>query len=206
MWKSILTISGLALAISLSGCFGGSSIPVPADHYYRLADNHSNEPRHVDPALPGSLAVHRFVARGLYQERPLLFIKADNPLELRRHHYHHWIDTPGRLIQDDFLQYLRNRNFAQNIRRFQPGKQSDYQITGRVNRFERVLGTAGTTVMVSLELELQSDRQETLFRNTYTRSVEVTDRQMYSSIMVFDTALQQIYSNFVSDIRDQLPR
>lgn len=206
MWKSVLTIFSLIFAISLSGCFGGNSTPVPSDHYYRLTYKASDKSRSAEPILAGSLAVQRFVARGLYQERPLLFVKSENPLELRRHHYHHWTDTPSRLIQEDFLHYLRNTNFAQTISRFQPGQQSDYLITGRINRFERVLDSADTSVMVSLELELQSSRQKTIFRNIYTQSVDVSNREMHSSIGAFDTALQQIYSQFLQDIRGQFPR
>jgi ABC-type uncharacterized transport system auxiliary subunit len=191
--------------VLLSGCFGGNSAPIPADHYYRLDNTAPHNPANR-PTLSGSLAVQQIIARGLYQERAVLFIRPDTPLELHRHHYHHWVDSPSRLIQEDLLHYLYNAGFAEHAERFQPGKPADHSIGGRIKRFERVLGSDGVTVTVSLQLEYRSVRTETLLHKEYTQSVPAPDRKMYSSIAAFDAALQQIYEQFTADIRRELSR
>ena len=203
MQRFSLPLLCLACVIALGGCFGGSPASVPSDHYYRLPQN---KPVSVLPApiIKGTLAIRKFQAHGLYHGRPLLYINSETPLEVHRYHYHHWTESPPQLIQENLLHYFRNKQLADEVTRFQPGRSTDYSVAGRIVQFERVVQNQRISVHVRLELELQSTQQQPVFHREYSAIIDVPDKQLHTTVSRYGTALQQIYEAFTQDIQAAL--
>ncbi len=68
--------------------------PLPTDHYYRLR---VAQDINSDKEIVNSISVIVFQADGLYRERAILY--SENEIEVKQYHYHHWIDSPNRLLQ-----------------------------------------------------------------------------------------------------------
>ena len=147
----LLLILVPALLLGLGAC-GGSAPPVPRDHYYRVL---VPPPTHDAGVLfPGVISVAPIEAEGLLRERPLLFSASGQPHEMQQHDYHYWIDPPPRLLQGELIDYLRASGLARSVVSPDLRIDTDYQVTGRIKRFERLLGGGPPRVIAELELAL----------------------------------------------------
>ncbi len=150
----ILLVFGLALLAT--GCAGSG--PVPEDHFYRLVT--APAAQSGSPTLEGVLEIERFSADGLMQERPLLFSRGGGEFQVHQHHYHYWIEPPTQLLQEELAAYARRRGLAGTV--VTPGARIrvDFAVSGRVRRFERIIGDGSPRVRVELRLELEYQRIE----------------------------------------------
>ena len=186
--------------LTLTGCAGFSSSPIPEDHFYRLPE--------VTPAtvlntalIKGTLGVASLTSNGLYRERSLLYINQLQPLELHQYHYYYWTDTPTRLIQENFLSFLRISGLGNKIIRFEPGADADAWISGKLLRFERILDQNNAKVMVAIELQFfVKDKQQAQFNKEYVVTMPTQNLSMYSTVEAFGGALRRIYHEFIEDL------
>ncbi|MDX1571086.1 MAG: hypothetical protein R3200_11415, partial [Xanthomonadales bacterium] len=87
-------LPGLMLLV-LAGC--GSAPPVPEDHHYRLVRAELPNRRET-PAITGPLLVELPEAVGVRQNRPLLYSQPPH-IAFQQYHFHHWEDSPPRMLQ-----------------------------------------------------------------------------------------------------------
>lgn len=178
-----------------AGCGGPS--PVPTDHFYRLPEVKADS---LDrPVLAGSLSVAPFGAGGLYNERSILYVEGDQPLELKRYRYHLWNNTPGYLLQQHLADYLKNAGIAEQVVIFQPGFETGHKLGGNIAHFERVVGNGVDQVKVSLNFLLIS-HGNLAWEREYQVSVPVQGGGVHDSVEAFGAALQQIYDALVQEI------
>jgi len=193
-----MLVISMALII---GCAGRTT--VPEDHFYQLPDLlapktfSSNQTKVI-------IGIDSLRSDGLHGERAILYIDADNPLELKRYHYYHWTDSPPRLVQLSLLNYLRKAGFADNVVRYDPGKQVDGTINGTLLHFERIIGAGGIKVDVALDLEYNDKDQHKSWHKEYRVVVPVKDAALHTSIEAFGAALQQIFDAFATDLMSNL--
>ena len=207
----------LALA-GLTGCLG-SAPPVPRDHYYRVLvapptqDNASqsdsgqsassqsaSRPSATGIMFPGVLSVAPLDADGLLRERPLLFSATGRAHEMQQHDYHYWMDPPPKMLQAQLVDYLRASGLAKAV--VTPGLRvrPDYEITGRLRRFERLLGGGPTRVVAEVELALvEIERNQLLVIETYSAEVAAGDDSVEASVLALDQALERIFERFLAD-------
>lgn len=190
----------LILLVSLlTGCFGGGEV-VPQDQFYHLADISAG----VTPVSKpfGVVAVSPFQSDALHQERTILYSEASAPLKLNTYYYHHWTNVPGQMLQEYLIAYLRQTGFANSVIRYGERTHVDAQITGYIQRFERIVGHGRPKVAVRLELSFISrepGRPRTLTK-VYALEQEATDNSMEASVAAFSRVLQKIYAHFVADV------
>lgn len=189
----------LALAGVLAGC--ARQAPVPANHFYRLAVAPPKTAL-AKPVLSGVLGVAPPVAHGLRGERAMLYVDARRPLEVRRYHYHFWVDTPPRLLQQQLIAYLRAAHVARQVVSSDSSAGTRELVTGRLLRFERLQGADGVQAVVAMELDLQGGRSGNVRRiGVYRAEVRARDRSMYASVEAFNQAVARVYAAFVRDLR-----
>lgn len=198
--KIVLAISIACLILLFGGCINQTS--VPEDYFYRLPIAHPTAPLE-NKAINGTLAIAPLQAEGVYRERPLLYVDAKRPLELVQYHYRHWTQVPSQLIQDSMLEYLRETNIADQVIRMRTGKQVEFIIQGRLQKFERVVHGSKTEVVVELELEYRQ-RLAGGYRSeakNYKQRIVSDDSTIHDSVQTFGEALKHIYDQMVADVQ-----
>lgn len=139
---------GLVAAV-LTGC--GGSARIPDDSFYRLDIPAPAAVRAV-PALDGIVRIEVDAAAPVYRDRSLLYSSADAPARLRRYHYHHWIDTPPRLLEQRLADYLRVAGVARQVVARDERLDGRYRLRLQVQRFEHQRGRDGGRVSLAVEL------------------------------------------------------
>ena len=171
----------LASALALSGCFGSSS-PMPRDHYYRLT-------------------VAPLDADGLLRERPLLFSASDRAHEVVQYDYHYWTDPPTRMIQGQMVAYLQQSGLASSVVTRELRVQPDFEVSGKIKRLERLLGSGTPRVVAELELALiEPGRDRLVLMDTYTAEVASSDDSVDASVIALNAAMAEIFQRFVADV------
>ena len=146
--------AGSLVGLLAVGALGCSTAPIPRDHFYRIAAEAPEGSRAPPPHLQGTLAVGRFRADGLTNERAILYRDRAHDLEVQQHRYHYWVESPTQLLQEELAGYLRARNVATTVLTPEVRVRPDYLVTGRLNRFERVVGGNPSRVLVEMRLNL----------------------------------------------------
>jgi cholesterol transport system auxiliary component len=204
MIKRQYKISFLSLLVGtvlISGCASRTS--VPDDHFYQLP---GILPVKIfdDYLINGTVAMAPLHSDGLHGERAILYIDSNLPLELHRYHYHHWTESPPRLVQESLLKYLRESRLAPNVVRYDPGGQVDGVIKGTLLHFERITGQEGIKVEVALELEYSNQKLHQSWHKEYNVTLPVKNSSLHSTVEGFGSALQQIFNAFTQDLMSDL--
>jgi ABC-type uncharacterized transport system auxiliary subunit len=183
----------------LAGCFGAPP-PLPRDHYYRIL-----VPRPAGdgpgPRLAGTVSVPPLGADGLLRERPLLFSAGGRAHEMQQHDYHHWTDPPTRMLQAQLVSYLRLGGLADSVITPNLPVRPDFEVIGRIKRFERLLGDGPPRVHAELELAVVrlADNRMLVF-DTY--AVERSSGGgVAASIVALNQAVAEIFGRFLADAR-----
>ena len=206
----------LALA-GLAGCIG-SAPPVPRDHYYRVlvappaqggapqsaAQSATGQSATGQSAagimFPGVLSVAPLDAGGLLRERPLLYSATGRAHEVQQHDYYYWMDPPPKMLQAQLVDYLRASGLAEAVITPDLRVRPDYEITGRLRRFERLLGGGPTRVVAEVELALvETGRKQLLVVETYSAEVAAADDGVEASVLALAQALGRIFERFLAD-------
>ncbi len=188
-------LGGLLLAVA--GC--GSAPPVPVERYYRIA---VPAPTALSaPVLPGLLAVAPLQSDGLHSERALLYADQGQPRELRRYHYHHWADSPPRLLQEQLVAYLRQARAAATVLPDDPRLLAEYRVVGRLVRFERLNDAERALAAVELELGLErKGSARPVWLRQYRAEMPARDGSVPAVAEAFEQAVGDVYGRFLSDL------
>lgn len=190
-WLSALIVLGLA------GC--SQAPPVPEDHFFAI-----RVPAPVTQAavvLRGGLLVERLRADALRGARAMLYRDAGRPLELRRYHYHYWVEEPTRLIQQQLADYLRAAGVADHVYTGEQALPYRYHLSGRLLAFEREVhgGRAHMHVAVRFTLGRRGASAPLLMR-TYESDVAADGNDMHASARAAQQALTTIFHTLQSDL------
>lgn len=215
MKRLILTVLVLA---GLTGCLG-SAPPVPRDHYYRIMVTSPSRVAQSQTAsianaaiqgqpgsavknamFPGVLSVAPLEAEGLLRERPLLYSATGSAHEMQQHDYHYWMDPPTRMLQLQLVDYLRASGLVQSVVTPDLRVKSDYEVSGRIKRLERLLGGGPVRVVAELELSMVSRASnELMVVGSYTAEAIAGDDGVESSVLALNQALGQVFERFLAD-------
>lgn len=190
-------ITSIFIFLLIAGCAGSS--PMPSDHFYRLPDL-TLQSESVQFVL-GDIFVEQFITDGLHRERAILYTNDPLSIELGQYHYHHWIDSPTRLIRDQLIQYLRDSNVAPQV--FDtPDVSAKLQIHGKIKRFERQRNDTSDSVIVTLDFRvIQSSLESSLLLKSYTEQIDFEGQSMNKAVVAFSEALSIIFSHLIEDIK-----
>jgi len=186
-----------AVLLAVAGC--GAAPPVPVERYYRIG---VAAPTALPaPVLPGLLAVAPLQSDGLHSERALLYADQGQPRELRRYHYHHWADSPPRLLQEQLVAYLRQARAAATVLPDDPRLQAEHRVVGRLVRFERLNNAERALAAVDLELGLErKGSARPVWLRQYRAEVPARDGSVAAVVEAFEQAVGDVYGRFLSDL------
>lgn len=192
--KNIVFLIPVILTISC-GLSGGS---IPADHYYRLpeiAAEKSNEFK-INNFLLNPVKVE-----GLYYERAILYVEQLNPLEVKRYHYHYWVETPAKLTQKYVQRYLLQTGTAKNLTFNAANQAATVQADITIANFERIIQAKKVYALVSLRISLKSNKDsKSDFSQLYTEKVQAESIDMHATVKAFGQALNKIMSKLVANL------
>jgi ABC-type uncharacterized transport system auxiliary subunit len=165
---AFLAVMGLAVA----SCGGA---PVPRDTYYRLAA--ADISARTGGPLHGAVEIYPFRAEGMINNRGILF--RSGPSGIEAYSYHFWWQQPGTLLQESLIDALRSAHAFDSVAGPEMRLARDYEIIGRVRRFEQ----SGAAVDVEVELSLRSGRGGApLLLKTYTEEVAAADESVPAAV------------------------
>ena len=189
----------ILLASLLAGCFGGGEV-IPQDQFYHLADISTDVAKVSKPL--GVVAVSPFQSDALHLERNILYSEQSAPLKLNTYYYRLWTNVPGQLLQEQLIAYLRKAGFANEVIRYGEGVHIDAQISGYIQRFERIVGQGNPKVTVRLELSFipRGPGVPRRLSKVYALERAAADDTMEASVAAFSQAVQEIYARFIADV------
>ena len=119
---------------------------------------------------------------------------------MQQHDYHYWMDPPPKMLQAQLVDYLRASGLAEAVITPDLRVRPDYEITGRLRRFERLLGGGPTRVVAEVELALvETGRKQLLVVETYSAEVAAADDGVEASVLALAQALGRIFERFLAD-------
>jgi ABC-type uncharacterized transport system auxiliary subunit len=169
---------------------------LPTDHYYRLPELTGISP---DEQRVSTISVIKFQADGLYKERAIVY--SENEVELQQYHYHHWADSPARLLQERLAQTLRMANVSKMVLTTFEGN-SELIINGQLKAFERTKNANHDSATISLHLRVDDNLGglPVLYKE-YNQTVGLRDSTIAGLIDAFNTAINSIYHDFYIDLK-----
>ena len=181
-----------------------SSRQLPQDHYYRLPQRQQNALS--APLFKGVLAVAQPKSEGILNERTMLFVEANRPLEIQRSHYHLWQQAPARLIQHDLVDYLHQSKVANEVIYFEDGPdRAEVMLESRLLTFEEELDGADSEVKIRITFTLRkSESKAVVWHKTYQGSKASRSKQPQEATQAYGKLLSKIYTELLSDLQGQV--
>ncbi len=185
----------LSFFLVLTAC--STQAPLPTDHYYRLPELRDID---SDQKRLDSISVLNFKAVGLYQERAILY--TEDQIELKQYHYHHWTDSPTRLLQERLAERLRLSGISNLVLNTFEGN-SALIIKGQVKAFERVQQKGSESVYVKLLLQVDSNTKGApILHKEYAQTVILPSNNITNTIRAFAEAVDLIFNDFYVDLSE----
>ena len=173
--------------------------PLPTDHYYRLP---ALQGINTDKEIIDSISVINFQADGLYRERAILY--SENEVEIKQYHYHHWVDSPNRLLQEYLAERLRLSNISKVVLTTFEGN-SNLIIKGKIKAFEQKRLSSKNSAFVSIEFRVdRNNESQPILYKQYTQVVDSEDSSVTSVISAFGIAVNSIYESFYNDLKETI--
>ena len=168
----------LVFVLMLSAC-GFSAGNIPADHFYRL-------PSPVPVNVVKAVNVKSVQADGIYNERAILFVDKNYPLELNRYSYHFWAQNPSQLARIYLQGCLTDSGSAKSM----DETRKVVQLSPVIESFERVLQNGQSEAVVKLRIS----------QRVYEARVSSKTMEMHATVDAFGQALQEICVAIARDI------
>ncbi len=127
--------------------------PLPTDHYYRLP---TLQGINADEEIINSISVITFQADGLYRERAILY--SENEIEIKQYHYHHWVDSLNRLLQEHLVERLRLSGMSKVVLTEFEGNSS-LIIKGKIKAFEQRKSGNKNSAFISIEFRADKNNK-----------------------------------------------
>lgn len=179
--------------------------PLPEDVYYRLQLAPPAQ-RFDAPRVAGVVVVDRPNAASVYTSRDLAYSDSPPYLHLSHYHYHHWVDPPPQLLQQELADYLRSANLAPSVTTEAGRAVPAWRISGIVRRFERQKSRSGWQVAVALELRAEpADRKQAPLLQQYEMVLAAPGDGIEDTVKAFSTATGSLFDRFLADLGKALP-
>jgi ABC-type uncharacterized transport system auxiliary subunit len=185
----------MLMALWLSAC--STQQPVPVNKYYHFPA--PSDVARVSDKPAGVLLVERPIANGIYNERSILFTEADMPLEVQRHHYYFWSQSPSYMIREFALDYLRQTGLYDEVVDSSADLRPDARLSMNIERFERVLSPKGDEVWVRLDVRFSSKAKQ--WQRTIKSRQKVSGSGTHAAVEAFGIAMTHIMQEIVQTLR-----
>jgi ABC-type uncharacterized transport system auxiliary subunit len=116
------------------------------------------------------------------------------------YHYHHWADTPPRMLQENLVKALRDTDIAKQVISYSTQVKPTYLIAGKIRKFQQLLGKQ-PGVIVEMELQLLSfGERRALLVNDYRVAIDTSGDTIDEAVEKLSEALGKLYGQFLADI------
>jgi len=183
----------LLLSVLLSAC--STPQPVPVSLYYHFPAPVEKGAR-AEKSSYSSILVRRPTASGIYNERSMLNVMADKPLEVNRYHYHFWSQYPSLMVQDNLVRFLTSSGVAEKVERKINGRKADVIINSLIKRFEQVKNASESFALVRIEFSV--DIKGTRTSHEYEAKVKAGDTSIHSLAIAFGKALDAVMLELIN--------
>lgn len=190
------------LALLVAAC---TQPPVPRDTFYRLDPAIPEAVARSAPLFDGVVEVGRFTADGVVGERSLAF--SDTGGELTRYSYHYWAEPPPDLLQRALTDHLRAAGLFSQTVTPELRVPANYEVQGRLRRFEQLRDGDGARVALALTLSLTDIHDGRLVHlGTYEATREAADAAPGSAVAALRGATAEVLGRFIADLQAAAPR
>jgi ABC-type uncharacterized transport system auxiliary subunit len=139
----------VAIALLLSGCFGGGQ---PGRMTEQYAIDYSPVVPQGLAMLPETITVERFSAAQLYNSTAMVY--QEEPNQRNQYLYHRWRVNPADLVSDYLLRDLRSANLFHGVFHHHSSESGRYLLTGDVEEFRENIDKEDHRAIVSLNVTL----------------------------------------------------
>ena len=177
---------------------GISGSQVPSDHYYRLPAPQVAEKFNTNIS---QILIRPVKVEGLYHERSILYVEQDTPLEVKRYHYHYWVEPPAKLVQKHLQNYLQQSTLAKVVTTIPGHEPASIEIIPTVVGFERLVqkGKIQNLVAIHFHISFSGDDSQPWSKD-YQVITDSESASMHDSAKGIGQALDQIMARLVSDL------
>jgi ABC-type uncharacterized transport system auxiliary subunit len=138
-------------------------------------------------------------------QRPLVYVDPTRPHEIHQYASYRWEEVPAERIERLLVEHLRAARVAEWVGGPDQASANGAVVSGRLDHFERVLGTGRTHVEIELELRVSGPGASAReFLGTYLETEDAGDGSVPRLIAAFDASLSRIFDRFVADLRVHL--
>jgi len=169
-----------ASLIGLAGC--GSAPPAPVDRFYRLQPPNVGQPQ-------GKVTLRSIRADSLYAERPIVFVRADDPRQLRQYHYHLWLYPPAQAVREHLSSSLGVG-----------AERNAIQLDVRIAAFERIVDGSGGKAHAALDITATNPAGAKLFEKRFQATQAAGDDSFSAFTAAMEQALQRIYGELAQEL------
>ena len=182
-----------AVTFMLYSC--SSQPPIPQSKYYHFPEPELKEVVRKNN-IYDVIQVRRPVARGIYNERAILYVSESKPLALRRYHYHFWAQNPSSLIHRHIVRALQQAGASNKVITKSGRQDVDLIIGARILRFEQIESASHNKAYVSIEFTVQKDSVSNTFE--FDAQVTASNKSMHALVESFGKAADIVMHNFIS--------
>lgn len=193
-------LRALALVCAVSALAACAQPPVPKDSFYRLEVATPTAPAGA-PVFPGKAEVRPLNADGVLLQRAVAFVPEDSDA-IEQYSYHFWSGPPAALVQRALADALRAANLFETVVTPEIRVRTDYEVQGRLARFEQVLSGGAPRFVVELDLTVTEKRgMALLLMKTYRAEVPAETATVAAAVDAARQALGDIFAEVATDLR-----
>jgi len=190
-----------AVSCAIALALACATSPAPPDRFYRVEISHGVDAEASRTPLDGALEVGPLRSDALTGERAILYVETERPNRVRPHTYDYWVEAPAAMLQQQLLERLRADGVAPQVLTPEMRVPARYRLRGRVNHFERQLGSAVPSVLVELRLEvIDTETRALRLAHTYRATAAARSEGIEDAVEAFDRAVADVYERFVADL------
>lgn len=191
--------AALAAAVALAAC---AQPPVPKDAFYRL-DVPAPEVTARAPLFDGKAEVRPLNADGVLRQRAVAYVGGEGSDALQEYSYHFWAEPPADLVQRELVDHLRAAGLFETVVTPELRVRTDFEIQGRLARFEQVLADGPPRFMAEVELAATRKRGlDLILMKTYRVEEPAGGPSVEAAADAARRALATIFARFEDDLAD----
>lgn len=196
---SPLRASLLLAILMLTACASAPGIPDTV--YFRLPPRAASTPVAPLPTFAEPIVVETLLADGLHSDQAIIYSLDPDGARLKAYHYQMWVDPPVRLLQRRLIGTLRDAGLSATVSDRLPNQVSALRIQGRLERFERIRGSAGWEVAVGFSLRAeQRNGHLPLVMRDYSVVVPAEGESLRDSVRAVGVAVDRLFADFIRDL------
>ena len=188
----------VAVSLSLVGCLGGK---VKYPTYYTLQVPPPPDPPPLEPARP-KLAVRQFTAPGYLRQGPIVYRVSAEQIGL--YDYHRWAMDPRDFVTNAILDRLRASNTFDNVKLYDGRSDSDYILSGRLEKLEELDYDGGVRVEVAMSAHITNLKTgATVWTNAVDDVAHVEQHSVAGVVSEMNHTLERSIEKLVSSAQAQ---